>query len=116
PASHEDQIGAYRSRAQSVCPLFPFSRHKVSTGANLQTSARLEAAADDGEGAGAAQDGEHDPAVEALAAGVRRHDGLDLGDLRPVVLVGIERSAQLDVGAVQIDGTLAGRVPDGEDE
>ena len=60
--------------------------------------------------------GQHDPAVEALAAGVGRHHRLDLGDLRPVVLLGVEGGAQLDVGAVEVDGALPGGMPDREDE
>ena len=64
----------------------------------------------------AAEHRQDDPAVEGVAGAVRRDDRLDLGQLGPVVLFGIERRLQLDVGPVEVDDLVAGRVPDREDE
>ena len=41
---------------------------------------------------------------------------VDLGDAGPVLLPRVERAAQLDVRLVEVDGPLARRMPDREDE
>src|SRR6185436_17234425 len=95
--------------------VFPL-RHEIRARPDLQPRPGLEAAAEESERARAAEDGQDDPAVEALAAGIGRDHRLDLGDLGPVLLLRIETGAQLDVGAVEVDRPLARRMPEGNHE